>query len=302
MGQKKKKSMILLFAVLVVLVAAYFILQSWNKSQDKKEQAKEEAENIYITDIDTITDIKYNIGSGDMEFTKEDGTWYVTADKDFPLAQSYPEQMADTFKKLKAERELKDGDSLEDYGLTEPVYTVSLTDGEGGETTLYYGNAAGDDYYVTVGDEGKVYTVSSTTISDLQYSLEDMAQMDTYPNIGSGNLKKEVITQGGQTTTYDSENDDDAQNIAAVAGGLGAVTLSKAADYSVEDKDLAGFGLDEGSRTTVEAVYTSDDKEKTLTLYIGGTDSSGNRYVMMNDSRIVYLISEEICKNILNEE
>ena len=201
MGQKKKKSMILLFAVLVVLVAAYFILQSWNKSQDKKEQAKEEAENIYITDIDTITDIKYNIGSGDMEFTKEDGTWYVTADKDFPLAQSYPEQMADTFKKLKAERELKDGDSLEDYGLTEPVYTVSLTDGEGGETTLYYGNAAGDDYYVTVGDEGKVYTVSSTTISDLQYSLEDMAQLDTYPNIGSGNLKKEVITQGGQTTT-----------------------------------------------------------------------------------------------------
>lgn len=302
MGQKKKKSMILLFAVLVVLVAAYFILQSWNKSQDKKEQAKEEAENIYITDIDTITDIKYNIGSGDMEFTKEDGTWYVTADKDFPLAQSYPEQMADTFKKLKAERELKDGDSLEDYGLTEPVYTVSLTDGEGGETTLYYGNAVGDDYYVTVGDEGKVYTVSSTTISDLQYSLEDMAQMDTYPNIGSGNLKKEVITQGGQTTTYDSENDDDAQNIAAVAGGLGAVTLSKAADYSVEDKDLAGFGLDEGSRTTVEAVYTSDDKEKTLTLYIGGTDGSGNRYVMMNDSRIVYLISEEICKNILNEE
>ncbi|WP_346909832.1 DUF4340 domain-containing protein [Faecalicatena orotica] len=302
MGQKKKKSMILLFAVLVVLVAAYFILQSWNKSQDKKEQAKEEAENIYITDIDTITDIKYNIGSGDMEFTKEDGTWYVTADKDFPLAQSYPEQMADTFKKLKAERELKDGDSLEDYGLTEPVYTVSLTDGEGGETTLYYGNAAGDDYYVTVGDEGKVYTVSSTTISDLQYSLEDMAQLDTYPNIGSGNLKKEVITQGGQTTTYDSENDDDAQNIAAVAGGLGAVTLSKAADYSVEDKDLAGFGLDEGSRTSVEAVYTSDDKEKTLTLYIGGTDGNGNRYVMMNDSRIVYLISEEICKNILNEE
>lgn len=302
MGQKKKKSMILLFAVLLVLVAAYFILQSWNKSQDKKEQAKEESENIYITDIDTITDIKYNIGSGDMEFTKEDGTWYVTADKDFPLAQSYPEQMADTFKKLKAERELKDGDSLEDYGLTEPVYTVSLTDGEGGETTLYYGNVAGDNYYVTVGDEGKVYTVSSTTISDLQYSLEDMAQLDTYPNIGSGNLKKEVITQGGQTTTYDSENDDDAQNIAAVAGGLGAVTLSKAADYSVEDKDLAGFGLDEGSRTTVEAVYTSDDKEKTLTLYIGGTDGSGNRYVMMNDSRIVYLISEEICKNILNEE
>ena len=27
----------------------------------------------------------------------------------------------------------------------------------------------------------------------------------------------------------------------------------------------------------------------------------GDRYVMINDSRIVYLISDEICKNILNQ-
>ena len=76
--------------------------------------------------------------------------------------------------------------------------------------------------------------------------------------------------------------------------------LSEAADYSVADEDLAGFGLDEASRITVEAVYTEDDEEKTLTLYIGGEDGDGNRYVIINDSRIVYLISDEICDNILN--
>ena len=59
-----------------------------------------------------------------------------------------------------------------------------------------------------------------------------------------------------------------------MAGGLCAVTLSEAADYSVSDEDLRSFGLDEESRITVEAVYT--------------------------DSRIVYLISDEICQNILN--
>ena len=111
-----------------------------------------------------------------------------------------------------------------------------------------------------------------------------------------------MITRGGETTTYDSENEDDAKNIAAVAGGLGAVTLSSAADYSVEDKDLAGFGLDEKSRTTVEATYITDEEEQVLKLYIGGEDGNGNRYVMMNDSRIVYLISAEVCKNILNIE
>ena len=129
-----------------------------------------------------------------------------------------------------------------------------------------------------------------------------MAQLDTYPNIGSGNLKKEVISRNGTDTTYDSENDEDSENIAAVAGGLGAVTLSEAADYSVEDKDLPGYGLDEGSRIEVEATYTEDDEEKILKLYIGGEDANGNRYVMLNDSRIVYLISDDVCKNILNEE
>ena len=128
-----------------------------------------------------------------------------------------------------------------------------------------------------------------------------MAQLDEYPSIGSGNLKKEVITENGKTTTYDSEDEDQSEDIAAVAGGLGAVTLSSAADYSVEDKDLEKYGLDDSAKTTVEVTYTQNEKDKTLMLYIGGEDGDGNKYVMLNDSRIVYLISDEICKNILNQ-
>lgn len=301
MKQKRKKSLIVLFCIFLILLAAYFGLQSWNKEQEKKQEEKAGAETVYVTDIDNIIKIKYNVGNGEFTFEKEDDAWYNVQDKDFPLAQSYPQQMEKDFSRLKALRELEGGDSLEDYGLKEPVYTVVLTDKDGKETTLYYGNAAGDGYYLTVGDTGKVYTVDGTSISDLQYELKDMAQLDTYPTIGSGNLKKEIITQNGSTTIYDSENNEDAENIAAVAGGLGAVVLSDAADYSVEDKDLSGFGLDEASRITVEATYTENGKNAVLTLYIGNTDGNGNRYVMMNDSRIVYLISEEICNNILNK-
>ena len=302
MEKKKKKSFLLLLCLLLVLLIAYLGMQRWNKKQEEKKEAKTEAETVYVTDIEEITSIQYDAGSGEFHFVKEDGTWYYADDRDFPLAQSYPEQMASDFARLKAERELKDGDSLEDYGLKDPVYTVVLTGKDGKETAVYYGNAVGDNYYATVGDSKKVYTVSGTSISDLQYSLEDMAQLDTYPNIGSGNLKKVVITRDGSETTFDSENNDDTEAIATAAGGLGAVTLSKAADYSVEDKDLAGFGLDEAAAITVKAVYTQDDEEQTLTLYIGKEDGEGNHYVMLNDSRIVYLISDEVCKNILNEK
>lgn len=290
----------LLILLLLVLVLA--LLQRHNQQQEEEQEAEKEASTIYITDIAEIDSISYRTGDNEFTFEKEGDSWIYKQDPDFPLAQSYPEQIASTYGKLTAQRELEDGDELEDYGLTEPAYTIRLTDPDGNETGLKIGNAVDDAYYLLNESTEKIYTVSSAAATVLQHTLEEMAQLDTYPNIGSGNLKKEVITRGGETTTYDSENEDDAKNIAAVAGGLGAVTLSSAADYSVEDKDLAGFGLDEKSRTTVEATYTTDEEEQVLKLYIGGEDGNGNRYVMMNDSRIVYLISAEVCKNILNIE
>lgn len=295
---KKKKGPLILIGVLVLLLILYFALSTWNKKQDSKEE-----ETVKVTDLKTseITGVKYDLGTGEMNFEKDGDTWYYTADKDFPLHQSYPKTVADAMGQLSADRELEDADALEEYGLDHPTYTVTLTDEDGTVTTIKVGNATGNDYYATVDDTEKVYTIPATSLDDIQTELDQIAQLDTYPSIGSGNLKKEVITQNGETTTYDSENEDQAEDVAAVAGGLGAVKLSEAADYSVDDADLAGYGLDATSRITVEVTYTSDDEDQTMTLYIGGENGSGDRYVMINDSRIVYLISDEICKNVLNQ-
>ena len=301
--RKKKKGILILLAVLVLLTAVYFILRTWNARQEEKEKEEQEAATVRVTDTsaDDIVSLKFNVGNGDLEFSKEENQWYYTPDKDFPLKQSYPEDMAAAVGSITADRELTDGDSPDAYGLDDPAYTVEYTDADGNVTELLFGDMTGDDYYVMVSGSDTVYTVGSSVIDSLNYALEDMAQLDDYPSIGSGNLVKEVITQNGETTTYDSENEDQAEDIAAVAGGLGAVTLSEAADYSVADEDLDMYGLDEASRITVEATYTQDDEEQLLTLYIGSEDGSGNRYVMLNDSRIVYLISDEICSNILNK-
>ncbi len=300
--RKKNKGVSILLILLALLIAVYFGLRTWSTRQEEKEEKEQEAATVYVTDTsaDDIVSLKFNVGNGELEFGKEDDQWYYTSDTDFPLQQSYPEDIAETVGCITADRELTDGDSIDAYGLDDPTYTIEYTDADGNVTELLFGNTTGDDYYVMKSGSDTVYTVNSSVIDPLDYTLDDMARLDDYPSIGSGNLVKEVITQDGETTTYDSEDDDQAEDIAAVAGGLGAVTLSEAADYSVEDEDLDMYGLDEDSRITVEATYTQDDEEQVLTLYIGDEDGDGNRYVMMNDSRIVYLISDEICDNILN--
>lgn len=298
---KKNKTLLILLGVLIVLLAAYFALKAWNRQQAEKD---EESDAVVVTQIDPaeIKAISYDIGDGERAFEKRDGTWIYTPDADFPLDQSVPETIAEDMGQLKADRELVDGDELADYGLEEPDYTVTLTEADGTVTEIKFGNTVDDYYYVSLDDSGTVYTVPSSAADNLSQSLNDMAQFDDYPSIGSGNLKKVVITSGETSTVYDSENEEQSEDISAIAGGLGTVALSEAADYSVADADRGNYGLDNASRTTVEVTYTEDNEDKTMTLYIGGEDGDGSRYVMIDDSRIVYLISDEICGNILNED
>lgn len=298
---KKNKTLLILLGVLIILLAAYFALKAWNRQQAEKD---EESDAVVVTQIDPaeIKAISYDMGDGERAFEKRDGTWIYTPDADFPLDQSVPETIAEDMGQLKADRELVDGDELADYGLEEPDYTVTLTEADGTVTEIKFGNTVDDYYYVSLDDSGTVYTVPSSAADNLSQSLNDMAQFDDYPSIGSGNLKKVVITSGETSTVYDSENEEQSEDISAIAGGLGMVALSEAADYSVADADRGNYGLDNASRTTVEVTYTEDNEDKTMTLYIGGEDGDGSRYVMMDDSRIVYLISDEICGNILNED
>ena len=298
---KKNKTLLILLGFLIILLAAYFALKAWNRQQAEKD---EESDAVVVTQIDPaeIKAISYDMGDGERAFEKRDGTWIYTPDADFPLDQSVPETIAEDMGQLKADRELVDGDELADYGLEEPDYTVTLTEADGTVTEIKFGNTVDDYYYVSLDDSGTVYTVPSSAADNLSQSLNDMAQFDDYPSIGSGNLKKVVITSGETSTVYDSENEEQSEDISAIAGGLGMVALSEAADYSVADADRGNYGLDNASRTTVEVTYTEDNEDKTMTLYIGGEDGDGSRYVMMDDSRIVYLISDEICGNILNED
>ena len=159
---RQKKGLIILVVILLALCGVYFGLKSYNKSQAKKEDQKEKEKTIQVLDIENPVEITYSADDGSsMSFVKEDGTWYLKNDKETALVQETIQDIADTVSDVKAEKQIKDPDPLESYGLNEASYTIIVT-GENGDTgTLYIGDGADSDYYLTDKEKQNVYLVSS---------------------------------------------------------------------------------------------------------------------------------------------
>lgn len=176
----KKKQMIWLAAALVVLAAVYGALSLSNKRVEKKEKAEEEAEIIQVADLGEIVSFSYGAPEQEtLHFEKKENAWICSDDKDRALEQTYPDGIADAFADLTATRRMEEIDALEDYGLKEPSYTVSLQPKEGKETVFLIGDSTGEEYYLLVkGEEGVVYTVSSSAVGTLDHSLEDMEKIE----------------------------------------------------------------------------------------------------------------------------
>lgn len=163
--------------------------------------------------------------------------------------------------------------------------------------------------------QAPVYTVTSSAVSVLQHDLDTLVEKDTMPAIGSGNLLTAEFTENGQTTTYSSDNEEQSETIANIAGGYGAMTLTDLASYHATAEELTTFGLDEASRTTVTLTYqesssdssdsdSGDSEEEdsgslTYTLYLGSDSGDGTRYVQVQDSDLVYLVSSDVLNNLL---
>ena len=298
MDRKKKKTIILLVMILLLIVANG-AASAWNDKSEKKKEKEAEASKIYLTDAGDITAYSYSDGNQNMSFTKADDTWEYDEDNEIPVNQDTVQSTADAIRQMEAVRELENPDQLSDYGLDKPSYTIQFQDNDGVTTEILIGNGAGENYYATVGDSGKVYTISSDFQNYLQFDLTNLVQYDTVPSIGSGNLKSVTITENGTDTVYE---DDD--QVGELAGGFGTLSLTDCVNYHASTEELVEYGLDEGQRITAKAIYTdSSDKEQTFTAYLGKTDDAGeNRYIMVEGSDMVYRISETVAQNMISIE
>lgn len=123
---RQKKTLMILILVFAGLLALYAGITFYQKNQSARKISSGQ---LTVKNMKAITSISYNNGQ-DLSFVKKDGTWYYEKDSAYPLEQSYLNTMASQFQKITAVRRLKNGDSLKDYGLEKPAYTIKVKDKE----------------------------------------------------------------------------------------------------------------------------------------------------------------------------
>ena len=88
---------------------------------------------------------------------------------------------------------------------------------------------------------------------------------------------------GDEVKTYEADNEDQEDTVTSIMTALSGFYFTDCADYHVTDATLGNYGLAEDQRTKVELTYkdtSDDDKEKTVTFYVGSKDDRVSRVLI----------------------
>ena len=175
--QKQKKQMIVLVILLILLILAYIGVHFYSKKQEEKENAKEEAEKIQVTDLEVsdITQFSYVLDGTTLSFTKNGTEWTYDGDQSVDIDESALETLLNKASAITASDEVTEYDDLADFGLDDPANTVTLKT-DSGLTTIYIGsqNEITNEYYLKTGDSDTTYVVDSAPATGFDKSVEDL--------------------------------------------------------------------------------------------------------------------------------
>lgn len=179
--KKQKKQLIALVAVLVVVVAGYLAARFIIVDEDivTVEQVSEE---VFHIDKETVIEVSYTVDDVTVEFVKDGEYWALKDNKDVELDQVAVSDIVGFAAYLNSKSVIDEYDSLSDYGLDNPRYTIRVKDNDGNEKCYYIGDryVVGDEYFARVEGEDVIYTIASTYpdafITDLEQIvvLKDM--------------------------------------------------------------------------------------------------------------------------------
>lgn len=322
---KRGKKLIALLVVLGLLVGSSVLIPKiFPEETETTTVAENTSTSILTLDAENVSALSWTYEDETMNFLYADGTWTNADDSVFPVDSLYLDTMITDLSDLIVTKTIDEPDDLADYGLDEPICSITVTEAATTEILIGDANAVGGSRYISIGD-GKVYLAESTLLNDFSYTLFDLIEFEEIPSmynlvdliVTTADREYEVAskTSDDTTTWYHYEDGNqiviDTDLAESFVDTIASMSWTSCLDYNVTEENLETYGLatpimsvtatyenyssedtgevDEDGNAIYETITTSD----TFSLEIGQT-VDGYCFARIPGSNMVYWIEESI--------
>lgn len=164
----------ILLIVLIVLGGVVFFV---NRQGGAATEADATPTPAPLTSLSTsdVTSIKVEQGDKSITVERKDDGWVIAGDSPEPAGESKVKQAVDGLTGLKPTKTLDGIQNVADFGLGEPVWTITLTPKEGNTVVFRVGdeNPRRTGRYVQVAGDSTIYLVTKVSVEDVQKWLEE---------------------------------------------------------------------------------------------------------------------------------
>lgn len=290
-----------LYVLLGVLVLACGITFFVSRQEEKKEQIKNSDETIFSVDTESVTALSWEYAGNTFSFHKSGGKWIYDTDENFPVNEDKIESLLSQFTEFGASFVIEEVDDFGQYGLSDPLATISVTAGEESyEVNLGDYSTMDAQRYVSIGD-GKVYLVKHDPLDDYDLTISDLIQNDEIPVLTSATG---IQFSGEETYTIDYEEESshtycaedvyfteeqplDTSLVKSYLQKISALSLNDYVSYNATEEELQAYGLAEPelSVTVDYPVTHSDDVTTTETFVLHvGRDAAEKAQAVADDT------------------
>lgn len=331
MNRSQKKTLFLLVGIIVVLAVILAVVTAVRRSNEERaaeEEAAQDAASVITETEASYSALSYDNGTATLSFQlDESGKWVWADDPEFPLDDSTIQSILTLLTNLKPQQTITDGDTLEAYGLDQPVATLTATKPDGGTLTIALGNTTtdGNSYYMLMnGQESPVYIISNSLYTEMTKTIYDMCDLPELPDLTEENIQSVTIEGAASTllrpinreTSTDEETGEETVSVTWASGGedvtgnadtasllaeLGALTLTKCVDYKPTDEAAELCGFDDPLATVTVLYLDETGQEQTLVLTFGSEnlDQTGY-YVQLGEDSTIYQMDTSSVDTILS--
>ena len=302
---KRGTKLIALCAALVVAVGLYALVRTVTAEPEEEETA------ITLAQIGAgeVSALSWTWEGNTLTLEQGEEGWSLAGEGDFPLDQTQAENLMNTLYEVTASREIAQPEALEDYGLEEPVLSISVEGEESWSFALGDQNELTQEYYLLLnGDETKVYLVDTALYDAFALELMDLVELEELPDFGtataltvdqpSGTLEV-FYSQEGESLSYTGayewflrQGEEvyplDTESVTTLCDSITGLTWLSCVDYAVTEEGMEGYGLGENALMATLTYEGEEDKE--LFTLLVGSDCDEGTYATLLGSQQVYLI------------